>query len=246
MNSDTLYEHPLNEQVRVYLRLEYLLEQVSQSSSFNDEGQWRIFFRSLFELIEILEQVQVKGDLIKDLEKQRKKLEAWMDVPQVDTEQLRSLLLESRQLQQALLQAPRLGQALREDKFLAAIRQRFSIPGGTCSFDLPILHHWLNLPLAHRQSNAAQWRFTLKPLENALQFWLTLTRGSAVMQPFQVANGFYQQDIDSACLLRLGVSPEYHSFPLISGHKSRVAIRFMPFEEGHAVPESMSLTLAVC
>ncbi len=246
MNSETLYEQPLNEQVRVYLRLEFLLEQLTHSMSFNDDAQWRNFFRNLFELVEILEQVQVKGDLVKDLEKQRTKLSAWLDVPQVDTQQLNALLLESRQLQQRLLQAPRLGQSLREDKFLSSIRQRFSIPGGTCSFDLPALHFWLNLPLAHRQSNAELWRKPLAALDDALSFWLRLTRGSAVMQQCDVVNGFYQQDVESANLLRLKVSPEYNVFPLVSGHKSRIAIRFMPFDENQPVPENMSLSLAVC
>ncbi|WP_407331445.1 cell division protein ZapD [Enterovibrio sp. 27052020O] len=246
MISDTLYEHPLTEQVRVYLRLEYLLNQITDSATLTDDSQWRVFFSSLFDLAEILEQVQVKGDLAKDLEKQRAKLEAWLNVPNVDTEQLTSLLRESRQLQQTLLQSPRLGQQLREDKFLSSIRQRFSIPGGTCSFDLPSLHHWLNLPLAHRQSDAKTWCDTLHPLNNALTFWLQLTRGSATMQACSVNNGFFQQEVDGASLLRMKISPEYNAYPTVSGHKSRFAIRFMPFDENHAVAEKMTLSLAVC
>ncbi|MDD1791983.1 cell division protein ZapD [Enterovibrio makurazakiensis] len=246
MSNDTLYEHPLNEQVRVYLRLEYLLNQINQSSSLTGDTHWSVFFKSLFELAEILEQVQVKGDLAKDLEKQRSKLEAWLNVPNVDTEQLTQLLQESRRLQQVLLQAPRLGQALREDKFLSSIRQRFSIPGGTCSFDLPSLHHWLNLPLAHRQSDANTWTGSLKPLENALTFWLRLTRGGAALQPSIVINGFYQQDVEGATLLRIQISPDYNAFPLVSGHKSRFAIRFMPFDENQTVADTMALSIAVC
>lgn len=246
MSSETLYEHPLTEQVRVYLRLEYLLGQINQSVALTDDGQWRVFFRSLFDLVEILEQVQVKGDLAKDLEKQRTKLETWLDVPNVDTEQLKALLLESRQIQQALLQSARLGQKLREDKFLSSIRQRFSIPGGTCSFDLPSLHHWLNLPLAHKQSNAERWKQTLAPLEDALGFWLRLTRGSATLQPCAVVNGFYQQDVEGASLLRIKISTDYNAFPLVSGHKSRFAIRFMPFDESQPVPDMMALSLTVC
>ncbi|MEZ8128554.1 cell division protein ZapD [Enterovibrio norvegicus] len=246
MTSDTLYEHPLNEQVRVYLRLEQLLLQISQSESFTESGHSTLFFKSIFDLMEILEQVQVKAELAKDLEKQRAKLQTWLDVPAVDKDQLMALLSESRQFQQTLLQAPRLGQKLREDKFLSSIRQRFSIPGGTCSFDLPALHHWLNLPLAHCQADAIEWQSSLKPLSNALSFWLRLTRDGSAMQSLTVKNGFLQQDVEGASLLRIKISPDYNAFPLISGHKSRFAIRFMPFDESQNVADNMSLSLAVC
>ncbi len=39
-----------------------------------------------------------------------------------------------------------------EDRLIALVRQRLSIPGGCCSFDLPTLHIWLHLPQAQRDS----------------------------------------------------------------------------------------------
>jgi cell division protein ZapD len=35
---------------------------------------------------------------------------------------------------------------LREDRLIGLVRQRLSIPGGCCSFDLPTLHMWLHMP----------------------------------------------------------------------------------------------------
>lgn len=70
---NTRFEHPLNEKVRIYLRLEFLLHQMTHSCQLHDPWQHQIFFRALFELLEILDQVQVKADLAKDLEKQRNK-----------------------------------------------------------------------------------------------------------------------------------------------------------------------------
>ncbi|ATF08942.1 cell division protein ZapD [Candidatus Enterovibrio altilux] len=246
MTSDTLYEHPLNEQVRVYLRLEHMMNQVIKSAVLSESGQSILFFKSLFDLMEILEQVQVKADLAKDLEKQRVKLQTWLEVPEVDKEQLMFLLAESHQFQQLLLQAPRLGQTLRDDKFLSAIRHRFSIPGGICSFDLPVFHHWLNLPLVHRQTDVITWQTSLEPLNNALTLWLRLTRGGAIMQNFTIINGFFQKDVEGASLLRIKISPDYNVFPLISGYKSRFTIRFMPFDESQTIINEMMLLLAVC
>ena len=74
----THYEHPLTEKVRIYLRLDYLFRQMHHSSNQSDPWQYKIFFHALFDLLEILDQVQVKTDLAKDIEKQRQQLMNWL------------------------------------------------------------------------------------------------------------------------------------------------------------------------
>ena len=37
----------------------------------------------------------------------------------------------------------KIGQELRENEWLMSIKQRTSIPGGVCEFDLPSYHYWL-------------------------------------------------------------------------------------------------------
>ncbi len=246
MSPETLYEHPLNEHIRAYLRLESLFIQLDHSSPLKEPGQWQMFFKYLFDLIEILEQVHIRGELAKYLEKQRGKLENWLNVPDVDTEQLQQLLTHSRQLQHTLLRTPRPGLSLRENRFLSSIRQRFSLPGGITSFDIPALYHWLELPEEKRMRDVSEWRDSLRPLEEAVFFWLQLTRNSAPMQPCTISQGFYQQDIENANLLRIQVSQEFNVYPLVSGYKTRFAIRFMPFDDSQAIPENVTLLLAIC
>lgn len=246
MSSDTLYEHPLNEHVRAYLRLECLLIQLESTTSLDTPSQWHIFFKCWFDLIEILEQVHIRGELAKHLEKQRCKLEAWLNVPDVDTEQLQHLLVQSRQLQQALLRTPRPGISLREDRFLSSIRQRFSLPGGTSSFDVPALHHWLSLPKQQREADIARWNNSLQPLKDALMFWFQLTRGTAITQPCVIVHGFYQQDIENANLLSIHIASKYNVYPLVSGYKSRFAIRFMAFDDEFPIADEIEISLSIC
>ncbi len=246
MNTDILYEHPLNAKVRIYLRLEHLFSQLETPENLSENAHWHTFFKTLFDLLEILEQVHVRGDLIKDLEKQREKISTWLKVPGIDSAQIYDLIERSTELQTTLLNAPRPGIFIREDKFLTSIRHRFSLPGGTCSFDVPLLHHWLNLPLEQKRSDTDKWRCSLSALEYAVMFWLELTRGLGNTQPCSVKNGFYQQDAEGANMLRIMIPAEYNAFPMVSGHKSRFAIRFMPFNETVALCDDMMLSLAVC
>ncbi len=74
------------------------------------------------------------------------------------------------------MSAARFGHHLRTDKIISMVRQRLSIPGGCCSFDLPTLQLWLNIPQTERDKVISGWLQSLDPLNDALQAVLTLIR----------------------------------------------------------------------
>ncbi|GIA18887.1 cell division protein ZapD [Vibrio cholerae] len=240
------FEHPLNEKTRIYLRVEALLNQMERASTFSDGFQHQLFFRSLFDMLEIFEQIQLKSELAKDMEKQRLTYRSWLNVEGVDQEMLNSLLAEVDEVHRDLMSAERFGQSLKEDRFLSAIRQRFNLPGGSCCFDLPALHYWLHLPLDRKMRDAQQWMQTVTPLANALKLWLKLTRETGHYRSRMASNGFYQSDAEDANILRLAIPLEYGVYPMISGHKNRFAIKFIDFHNGQACTQDIAFDLAVC
>ncbi|UTZ22666.1 cell division protein ZapD [Vibrio campbellii] len=240
------FEHPLNEKTRIYLRVESLLRQAHLASSFADNHQYQLFFRALFDMVEIFEQIQLKSELAKDLEKQRLAYRNWLNVDGVDQQALGELLNEIDVVHSQLMTAERFGQALKEDRFLSSIRQRFNLPGGSCCFDLPALHYWLHLPIERKKHDADQWQASLKPLSDALALWLKLTRETGHFKAQIARAGFFQSDADEANILRLYIPMEYGVYPMISGHKNRFAIKFMAFESGQACTQDVEFELAVC
>nr|MBA2815731.1 DNA gyrase inhibitor YacG [Candidatus Pantoea persica] len=66
-------------------------------------------------------------------------------MPGVDMAVVDALRDKLRTQAVALNSATRMGQPLREGRLIGPVRQRLSIPGGCCSFDLPGLHIWLHL-----------------------------------------------------------------------------------------------------
>ena len=240
------FEHPLNEKTRIYLRVEALLNQLNVAAQFSDNMQHLIFYRSLFDLLEIFEQIQLKSELAKDIEKQRLSYRSWLNVEGVDQEMLRDVLNEVDSVHSDLMGAERFGQSLKEDRFLSAIRQRFNLPGGSCCFDLPALYHWLHLPLEQRKADAAKWLDTLQPLAKALNQWLKLTRETGHFRTIQASSGFYQSDAEEANILRLEIPMHFGVYPMISGHKNRFAIKFIEFDSGQASVANVEFQLAVC
>ncbi|MDV7104466.1 cell division protein ZapD [Vibrio sp. TH_r3] len=240
------FEHPLNEKTRIYLRVEALVRQMHHSATFSDNLQYQQFFRSIFDLLEIFEQIQLKAELAKDLEKQRLNYKHWLNVDGVDQEKLSTVLTEIDTTHKYLMSAERFGRSLKDDRFLSSIRQRFNLPGGTCCFDLPALHYWNHLPLADRQQNAKNWMDTLAPLSKSLTLWLKLCRETGYFTPQIARNGFFQSDADEANILRLNIPLECGVFPMISGHKNRFAIKFMSFDSGQACSQDIEFDLAIC
>ena len=247
MSKIVLFEHPLNEKMRTWLRIEFLLQQLQASTDITNHLTALTFFRNLSELLDVFERGELRTEILKELERQQQKLLAWSDVPGVDTDRVETLRQQLKTRASELMAAPRIGQALREDRLIALTRQRLSIPGGCCSFDLPTLHVWLHLDQALRDEPVASWMATLDPLRQALMMILELIRQSGVFRHQTSLNGFYQDNAEGADLLRLQLPLEENLYPQVSGHKTRYAIRFLPLDsERGEVPARLDFELACC
>ena len=245
--STVLFEHPLNEKMRSWLRIEFLLQQLHANSEICSISSALNFFRAASDLLDVLERGEVKTELMKELERQQQKLLLWTDVPGVDMSRIQDVRADLKQTVSLLMSAPRTGQALREDRLVSLVKQRLGIPGGCCSFDLPTLHIWLHLPQAQRDRDVQAWLETLMPLHHALTSILDLIRQSGTFRNQTSLNGFFQDNAEGADLLRLRISLDNQLYPQISGHKTRYAIRFLPLDsEKGQVPARLNFELACC
>ena len=242
-----LFEYPLNEKTRTWLRLEALLQQLHENHSWSDTGSALAFFRAIVDLLDVLERGDIRTELLKELERQQQKLLQWSDVPGVDHDRIHALRQRLKQLAAVLMSAPRMGQFLREDKLISMVRQRLSITGGCCSFDVPTLHLWLHQPQSQKQQVIDTWLHSLAPLKNSLDQVLELIRHSGAFRAQTSLNGFFQDNAVDADLIRLQLAIEHQLYPQVSGHKSRYAIRFLPLDsENGQVPARLSFELACC
>lgn len=247
VSPSVLFEHPLNEKMRTWLRMEFLLQQLHGQRALSETAIALTFFRTIADLLDVLERGEVRTELLKELERQQQKLLAWADVPGVDMSLVDQLRNQLKQRGAALMSAPRLGQALREDRLISLVRQRLSIPGGCCSFDLPTLHMWMHAPQQARDNDVAEWLQTLEPLNQALTMVLDLIRQAGPFRNQISLNGFFQDNAEGADLLRLRINLAHQLYPQISGHKTRYAIRFLPLDsELGVVPERLTFELACC
>ncbi|HAZ60265.1 MAG TPA: cell division protein ZapD [Gammaproteobacteria bacterium] len=229
--SQVFYELPLNERTRNFLRLEHLFATVEQAMEQNGDLDGRNAIVGLIDVTDLLARSDIKSELIKELERQHGLLVPLRSSPQVDAARLGHLLERLGELITTLKSpACQPGQCLRSDELVTAIRQRVSIPGGACSFDLPALHHWLSRGAEFRARELAQWAADLRPIKDGVRLALSLLRESAHPRHVTAASGFFNQTIDATLpchLVRVGLPLTADCFPEISGGKHRFTVRFM-------------------
>lgn len=226
-----IYEQPLNERVRTFLRLEHLFELVTEGVQGDSEWASRSALGGMIELTDLLSRSDLKAEIIKELERQSAVLEGLRNKPGVDAARLGETLDSvSALVEQLRSNACQPGQLLRRDELVTSIRQRTAIPGGTCNFDLPAFHHWLAQPAATRRERLLHWFSDLRCLEEGSGLALRLLRESASPTRELAAGGFFQKALDPAqgCqLIRVGLAGSETCYPEISAGRHRFTIRFL-------------------
>jgi len=247
------FEYPLNERVRTFLRLEYLFEKVVHFLPQEDLWMSRVAVEGILNILAITTRGDIKTELLKELERNTGALNRVQHEPGVDLKTLEKTLDDLRQATSELHQSSgQIGQSLRQDGFLKSIAKRSSIPGGTCSFDIPQYHYWLRQPLKLRQQRLSDWMQELQPVSRSVALTLALARTSAEPRKVTAAGGFFQEALNaqaSAQLVRVTLRDRDRLFPEISGHKNRFSIRFMSTEKtGRPTPwqKDTTFTLTCC
>ena len=225
--STVLYEHPLNERIRNYLKLEQLFAQAHSCLSNDIHLNHQVFFNSLFAITDTLERCDIRGDLIKDMEKLEQNLVLWSKSPDINSSALDSHLRETVKLIAKLRLNKPIWYQLKENKFLAGLKQRFAIQGGSSSFDLPQLTFWLHQPLAVIEHEVSGWLGLLDDIQEALALVLRFIRQRSNFETVETDSGFYQDNGEGILLLRIKLDSHVDYYPTISGNKFRYSIRFM-------------------
>ncbi len=229
------YEYPLSERIRTLLRLEDLYERAKYFSAQADSQQHHVALLCLFEILEVAGRADLKSDLLQELERQKQSLEALRDNPEISQEALDGILWEIDRTSSKLFQmSGKVGQELRENEWLMSIKQRTSIPGGLCEFDVPSYHFWLNQNAEQHRHDLEHWLAPFLPIRDGIAIVLRLLRESGKVSKQMAVQGVYQQMMAGrvAQMLRIRLQPDYQCAPEISANKYALNIRFTVHEGG--------------
>ncbi|MCS6809660.1 MAG: cell division protein ZapD [Tepidimonas sp.] len=226
-----LYEYPLNERTRTYLRLEHLLQRLGVLVPREHPLDHHHALQTLFEILEVGARADLKSEILKDLDRQKQQFETYRGNPAISEVALSRVLDQIDRCHAALREDEgRPGHALSNVEWLQSVRNRIGIPGGTCAFDLPAYHDWQHRSPAERQADLARWAQTVACLAEPVHLLLQLLRQSAVAQKVMATQGQFQQNLPQSRtfqLLRVWIDPSLRLIPEISGNRLLVSVRLL-------------------
>lgn len=248
-----LYEHPLSERVRTWLRLEYLFDRLEQLLVRTSVLDHHYALLTLFELIEVMGRADLKSDVLQDLTRQKNYYAGFRNNPTVSKTALDSVLARMEQAFNALnAQRGKPGQELTDSEWLMSVRRRAAMPAGACGFDVPVYHAWLQQSATVRHRDLMQWANPFAPMAQAIALLLQLLRESGQPQWVSAQNGQYVQVLaleKTYRLLRLRIDPALDLIPEISAHRRAISINLTRREadgKTHLVRETVPLELSLC
>jgi cell division protein ZapD len=231
VNTTISYEFPLNERIRVFIRLEQLFQQFSHFLTGETVDDKRAAISVLLDIMTIFRRNDLKSEILKELDRHAKVLNKIAHNQSVDTQKLEELLNKLNQTSKKLYATNgKIGTQVMESDLFQSIAQRSSIPGGTCSFDLPEFHYWLEQDEAIRLKDLEHWSSPFSDIRIAIDLILNFIRNCSSPTQEVAEAGFFQFLLDTSQphqLLRVSLDKSIHSFAEISGGKHRCTIRFM-------------------
>jgi len=226
-----VFEQPLNERMRTFLRLDFLYNQALYHNEMASPWGSRAAMASLIDILAITTRGDVRSDVLKELESQLAAFGEFQANPAVDAQRLKTLMANLQRLRTDLMSAgSAFLQPLRDSEFVSAIKHRSGIPGGTCEFDLPDYYFWLAQPDEARMRAFNQWLGLLRPMCDAIAELLWLTRQNGRSRQELARGGSFSLTFDRdnpLQLLRISLPATAGLYPEISGSHHRCSVRFL-------------------
>jgi cell division protein ZapD len=247
-----VYEYPLNERIRTWLRLEDLFGKAFFFIEAGDQRSHHAALLAIFELVDVMARSELRSELIQELERQKVSFEPLRGNPAVDAERLEAVLDQlSLTLAELHDQVGKLGQHVRDNDWLSSIKSRTGIPGGACGFDLPGYHFWLNQAVQSRVNDLMSWLNPMLPIKNGVDVILKLLRESGNITRYVAENGLFQLMLGGrvAQLLRVGIAANWPCVPEVSANKYAVNMRFVTVgtsQKARTYDEDVPFELVFC
>ena len=203
-----IFEQPLNERMRTFLRLDYLYNQALYHNEKASQWGSRAAVGSLIDILAITTRSDVRSEVLKEIERHLAQLADFENKAGVDGSR----------------GSPNHARSGR------TIKHRSAIPGGTCEFDLPDYFFWLNQDAGSRAQAFNEWLALLRPLCDAVAEVLWLTRQNGRSRKEIAVAGTFTINFDRDTplqLLRICVPADSGIYPEISGSHHRCNVRFL-------------------
>ena len=247
-----IYELPLNERLRTFMRIEFLYLRLNNFSNSKDHWQIRTTIHTLLEIYTILARTDVRREVLADLDRYIIQMQRFQSMPDADNEMVTNLLEDLNAIKEKMIQ---LGTGylnpLRDDDYISALLHRHTLPGGKAEFDMPRYKFWLEGDSKTVNDDLNEWINVIKPICAGIERLMWIIRESSEPIGTVASSGQYNHQIGKTAqisLIRVFLD-NVNVYPEISGGRHMIAIRFLERNDDgqfKQTEENIDFKLSLC
>jgi len=241
-NQVSLYEEPVQEKIRKFIRIEFLLNKIYYFKGKDNKSENYISLLALCELYEILSRSDIKSELIREIETQNTYLQKIKEIPQADSSKLNSVLEKQSQLLKLIysIEINYLDHLERDILFKTILKNSFT------QLQPASIDFWLSRDILNRKTQIDLWLEPLIFIKRSIDFILEVIRKSGRFEDRVAEKGFFMEKLDpkkNILLVRVTLTSDLYYYPQISVGKQRLTIMFMTKDDrNNLVPHQEDLT----
>ena len=251
-----LYEYPLREATRLFLRLEVLDQQLRHAGGPGGPEQNRIAAHAVLSALDLVFLEDLHAHLLQQIHHLQRNYEILRAREDIEQEGLKAILSELEEFRKELGQLKASDvRTLRFDPLLSALRQRDSVTDAAMAVDLPMYQWWLQMDDQRRRGDIERWTASFQPLLDANRRFLALLRERGEYHDCAASRGGFTASITlghELWMVRLALPAEIPCFPQVSGSSdsSKIHVRFFKTPNGkeglEGYQRDFTFLLAVC
>ena len=225
-----IYELPLNERLRTFMRIEFLHSRLKYfSSNLDDNWQTRTVIHTLLEIYSILSRTDVRREVLADLDRYIIQMQRFQSAPDADNNMVNDVLEDLDSIKDQVVDV---GTdyllKLREDEFIASLLHRHTLPGGKAEFDMPKYKFFLESNKKNVVTQINSWIDIMRPICEGIDKLMWIIRESNEPIATVAVGGQYNHQIErrtQISLVRI-ITNDTNVYPEISGGRHLIAVRF--------------------
>ena len=252
-----IYEQPLNEKIRLFMRLEHMFERfdyhMSEPSNINSQTTLEL----LLELHDMSSRLDVKSAILKIIDHQTVVIRSYNgDDDELEERKNSIISILEEKTKELYSFHGQFGQHMKSHSFLTLVKQRLGISGGLNAFDAPLFNLWINQPVEMRLEQLESWIKPYRKSYEASKLVMNLIRKSAEKEDCVATDGFYQSILRVGSkaknyqLLRVYLPNSVSYYPEISAGRQRFSMRFVGIddlaERGKQVQDDVIFSISIC
>ena len=247
-NQVSLYEEPVQEKIRKFIKIEFLLNKIYYFKSKDNKSENYIALLALCELYEILSRSDIKSELIREIETQNSYFQKIKEMPQADSNKLNSVLEKQNLLLKLIynIESNYLDYLEHDILFKTILKNCFT------QLQPASIEFWLSRDILIRETQIDLWLEPLVFIKRSIDFILEVIRKSGRFEDRMAEKGFFIEKLDpkkNILLIRVTLTSDLYYYPQISVGKQRLTIMFMTKDDkNNLVPhqEDLNFILTTC